>query len=192
MLKNIRILSFDPGLSKAGWSIIDYKPDAGTLVVNQFGMLSANRLTTHRDLEEEVKRFGKQIIALNALRDMVASLFTEYQPDYVVAEDTFFNPITPSAYAALLQWLNTVALYLYREHQLPLYRISPRSVKLCSAGYGGSGKGNVQEAIIRLNNLKFKQKKYLAGLTEHEADAIAVAYTFVIEMLPSLYNGDSK
>lgn len=181
----IRILSFDPGLTKAGWAIGDFKLQTGQLTINRFGELTPSKSTTHVNMQEQVQQFGKRIITLSILKEMITALYTEYQPDFVVAEDAFFNVKFPTAYAALLQWLTTIALYLY-DNENTLFKISPKSVKLCISGYGGAGKLNVQEAVLSNERITFKQKKQAKELTEHEGDAIAVNYTFAMELLPSL------
>ena len=187
MSKNtIRILSFDPGLSKAGWAVGDFKLQTGQLVINRFGELTPTRTTTHANMREQVDYFGKRIITLSLLREMIDALFMEYKPDYVVAEGAFFHSKFPTAYAALLQWLTTIELYLFHSHNMPMYKLAPRAIKFCISGHGGSGKINIQDAILAKDAITFKQKKQVIKLGEHESDAIAVNYTFAIELLPSL------
>lgn len=182
----IRILSFDPGLSKAGWAVGDFKLQQGHLIINRFGELAPTRTTTHVHMKEQVSYFGKRIITLSLLREMIDILFLEYKPDYVVVESAFFHPKFPTAYAALLQWMTTVELYLYHTHNMPMYKIAPKAVKFCISGHGGSGKVSVQEAILAKEDISFKQKKQVIKLGQHEGDAIAVNYTFATESLPSL------
>lgn len=182
----IRTLSFDPGLSTAGWAIGDYTLKTGHLVINRFGELSPNRYSERSDVAADVEKYGKRIITLATLREMVNALYTEYHPDYVAVEDAFYNPTRPTAYAALLQWITTVELYLYFNFQVPLFKIAPKSIKQCISGYGASGKLNVQQSVLSNKNISFKQKRQLGELREHEGDAIAVNYTFNVEILPGL------
>ena len=187
----VRLLSIDPGLSQLGWSVSDYKLTTGKLVVHRFGGISATKLVNRADRKDEVRQFGKRVVSLNIIRSSILNLIEEYKPDYLVIEDAFYNPQFPNAYVALVQVITTIELLGYRKYNKVLFKIPPRSAKLAISGFGGSGKLNIQSAILTSDKIEFKQKRQTEGLTEHEADAIAIGWTFCINILPSILNNES-
>ena len=169
------ILSFDPGLSFSGWSYSEV--DDKVFCVKEFGMLTPNKTVDHKSHREDVSVYGKRIITLSILRDMMRELMTKYNPDFVVSEDAFFNPRRPGAYEALLHWILTVSLLLRDEFKKPLYKIPPKLVKKFISGVGTSDKEGVQAAIFKHKDILFSSELKNFTLTEHEGDAIAIGYT---------------
>jgi len=179
-----RVLSFDPGLAMCGWSILDHK--AGNVIVTRFGTIAPNRLTDLANQREQVNHYGRRLISLNFLRDMVIALIEEHKPQYIVAEDAYFDPTKPNAFIALLQWLSTVEMLVFKQYGLPLYKIPSKTAKLIVSGNGGCSKDNVQDALFAHSDIVFKQQKQTDKLTSHEADAIAIGYAFLSNILPAL------
>lgn len=185
--QSIRVLSFDPGLTLAGWAVLDYNLTDGTIIVHRFGDISPSKIASRVNMSEQVEKFGKRIISLDILEDMVKKLYDEYKPDYVASEDAFFCPATPNAFASLLHWLNTIELLLFKQYQKPLVKISPRSVKQCITGSGGTqGKLPMHDAIMSDSQIVFKQKKSQEEMNEHSVDAISVGVCFIRTILLSL------
>lgn len=182
----IRVLSFDPGIVEAGWSVNDYCRKTGVMQVTRYGELTPNKTVGLAAMRGQVAIFGKRVITLANLEDMVNALMQEFVPDYVVSEDAFLQWGRTTAYAALLQWLTTVEKLLYRTYQKPLTKLAPKMIKRCATGSGGGDKVTVQDAIFNNKLISFKQKKALGELSSHEADSIAVGFTFVTEILPNI------
>ena len=184
--EKIRILSFDPGLSTAGWNYSEYRPKVGEMVVVRFGTLYPNKDINLRDARPDVTRYGARIMTLESLRIQFRELMNLYQPDFVVSEDAFYNPTRPTAYCALVQWLTTIALVLHDEYQQTLFKLAPKIAKQVVSGFGGAEKLGVQHAIMHKNDIRFKQKVDESDLSEHICDSIGIGYTFIQEILPSI------
>lgn len=182
----VRILSFDPGLSVSGWAVLDYNRTAGELTVFKFGLLTPNAIVSRVNMKEEVDKYGKRLIALVTLRQMITEIYDEFKPDFVVVEDNFFHSKYPTAYAALLHWTITVDFLLRDNYGQPVYKIPPKLVKQHVTGSGDAKKINIQEAIINNPKIKFKNKQMPFSLIEHTADAIAIGWAFIYEVLPIL------
>lgn len=121
--------------------------------------------------------YGRRIITLALLREMIRELMNRFAPDIVASEDAFFNPRRPGAYEALIQWILTVSFVLRDEYQRPLYRIPPKLVKKFISGVGTSDKEGVKKAILQHKDIKIPSDIHVEELMEHEGDAIAIGYT---------------
>ena len=172
----MNILSFDPGLSFSGWaySVTDDK----LFSVQQCGLLTPNKTVDHKEHRQEVQVYGKRIITLSLLRDMIRNLMNKYQPDVVVSEDAFFNPRMPGAYEALIQWILTVSFILRDEYLRPLNKIPPKLVKKYISGIGTADKEGVKKAIAQHTDIRLDDEIDVKDLVEHEGDAIAIGYTY--------------
>ena len=177
----IRILSFDPGLTYAGWAVGSYQCDTTHLSILDYGILEPSKDLDRGIMKPMLEICSKRVLTLCATEDMIGSLITDFHPDYVCSEDAFFNRFRPSAYAALLQWLTAVEMYLWRNYRITLYKFQPKVIKRAVAR-GDSGKLDVQKAIRNIPNLSFEESdKY--QLKEHSADAIACNWTFCQHVL---------
>lgn len=188
--KGIRILNFDPALSHAGWSVVDFDDTTGKLTVMKFGHICPNKIASRANMRPMVEQFGTRLISLVTLRASVEALIKEHNPDYIVVEDAFFNSKFPNACMALLQWITTVELLAYQQFNMPIYRIAARAAKHDINGMGDSSKDNVQKAVLNHENIMFanleNKRDELAAMDEHEADSIAIGYCFCVRILPGL------
>lgn len=187
--ETIRVLSFDPGLTKAGWTILDYNPSTKIVSIVKFGYLTPGPNADRAAFREEVNTFGKHVISLRMLREYVKELVEKYHPRYVATEGAFYNPRRPGAYGSLLQWIVTLENFLYDEYKLPVYRIAPKKAKHSISGNGDSGKISVQEAVLSHDDIVFPDmNQSLLEMCEHEADSMAIGYAFCMDTLPGLLN----
>lgn len=180
----IKVLCFDPGMGTTGWSLIHYIVDNGNCVVEKYGLLKPNRITSHVAMRDECNRYGKDVMALCELESNVKELIELYTPDYVVSEDIFYFPGRPMAYVALSQWFTTIKLLCKRFH-LPVYKVPTKIAKKEIFGYGGANKIDVQDAILANNRISFKTKPP-KELDEHVADSIAVGVAFFASILQTI------
>jgi len=184
----IRLLSFDPGLSTTGWNVSQYDTKTCKLRVLRFGMLTPNQDADTPQNRDFVRKYGQRIMTLSELRIQVRALVDANSPDIIVSEDAFYNPVRPSAYCALLQWITTLDLLLHDEYQKVLFKISPALAKRVTSGFGMATKKGMQYAILHQEDIEFKPKVVDGNLTEHICDSIGIAYTFCHEIFPSLHD----
>ena len=185
MVKHItKVLCFDPGLTKTGWSCIEYNTGSGNCTVTKYGILQPNKCTGHVAMREECELYGKRVMALCELESQVKQLVEDLEPDFVAWEDIFYNPGRPTAFIALSQWLTTVELLLKR-YRMPLYKVPTKIAKKEIYGKGDAGKVDVQTAILSNGRINFKTKPP-KELCEHEADSIAVGLAFINSTLQSI------
>lgn len=178
-----RILSFDPGLTHAGWAVGSFDPLNDHLTILDYGVMEPSKDLDRAIMRPMLELCSRRILTLFATEDMLGGLITDYRPDYVCSEDAFFNRFRPSAYAALLQWITAVEMYLWRNHRIPLYKFQPKVIKR-AVSRGDSGKLDVQKAIRKIPDLTFEESDRYT-LKEHSADAIACNWTFCQNVLMS-------
>lgn len=181
----ITVFAIDPSQSHLGWSVHHYYPDTGVDQVATFGQLEATRLAKKENSKDEFKVYSN-VLSLFLLEREMKKLFDEYHPDYVVSEGAFMARF-PTAFVSLKLCINAIQRVLYTEYHMPLYQVAPKEAKAAVA-VGTADKLAVQESIQHIDKLKLKDTKQnpLAHMTEHEADSIAIGYTFCKNYLPDL------
>lgn len=186
MKNEIIILSIDPGLTNTGWAITKYNRKTDTAVVTQFDIIQAKKIA-HKTMRGDNEEYPT-IIPVIVYEQLIDEILRTYEPDYITSEDAFYNPKRPNAYISLSLCLHAIERVLY-THRKSLYRIAPRSIKQVASGSGDSGKIAMQEAVLHLDNVTIKDRKIkpVSEMVEHEADAIAVGYTFIKKILPGLF-----
>lgn len=176
---NIRILAIDPGLTNTGWALMECDPSCGALVITRTGEFHPGPTAEHADYRESVNNFTKRTISLKLLRERMNSILIETQPDHVVAEGIFFNPMRPQAHEALAMWHCVVRLACLDVLNKKLDVVPTKIAKKELTGSGGNGKLTVQQSIIMNDDITFKNASLERTMSEHVADAIAVGYAFM-------------
>lgn len=192
MTKNsIRILCIDPALSITGIAILDlHKPTKNNtspeIVVHTTALIKSAQEASRVAYRDETNRFGKFFISLDMLKASTQKLMNQYKPDYVVIEDAFFHPKRPSAYASLLQCICAISVMCKDHYNMPVTRVPTRSAKKCLFGSGAGNKKDIIGAVKNVPDIKFKHVHTKDDLVEHEADAIAVGYYFILNVLAGI------
>ncbi|MEO0005234.1 MAG: crossover junction endodeoxyribonuclease RuvC [candidate division WOR-3 bacterium] len=145
-----RILGVDPGLSATGFGIID----------KQGGVLTQGVIKTDPSWELPVRLFY--------LGQEINKILRRYQPECCAIESLFFKG--GGARSVILSAESRgVILAALARNKIPVYEITPATVKLAVTGSGRASKRQLNYMIRKI--LKFDD-----GLSEHAADALAVAY----------------
>jgi len=178
------IMGIDPGINNCGVSIGRYYPKTDFLREVTRTTLHANA-QAKKDNKQDSKLYGSTY-SLLVLERMFGQLLDEYQPRYVACEDAFYNPRTPNAYASLKSCILSFKRVLYYRKQ-NLYLIAPKQAKAI-VYEGTASKEAVQSAILKLPDFKVRDTKEnpAVEMVEHEADALAIMYTFKKIILPGL------
>jgi Holliday junction resolvasome RuvABC endonuclease subunit len=174
----IKILAIDPGLTNTGWTLLEYDPSSGDVVVAKIGEFHPGPTADRAEYREETEKFSKRTISLTLLRQMLIKIMEAETPDYVAVEDIFFNPQRPMAHAALAMWHCVTRMTCYDVLNKPMEVIQTKIAKQEITGNGGNGKLSVQQSILSCPSIKFKNKTVEMLMDEHSADAIAVGYAF--------------
>ena len=156
-----RILGIDPGLAAAGWGIIDSR--GSRLVHIDHGIIA-----TSKD-HSPARR-------LLVLHREISALIEAHRPGAMAVETLFFTKNISSAIP--VAQARGVILLTAARHGLQVGEFSPMTIKQSVVGTGSAEKHQVQD-MTRL----------LLGLAEspasdHAADALAVAVTFIHNTSP--------
>lgn len=170
--KIVKVLSIDPGTTITGWAMSTFNIPNNTYTVHKFGMITPTKLA--KKDKEDCLRYTQQLIALDHLAIKFDELMISWKPNFVVSEDVFMNAKFANAHAALTLCLFVMSNLCRKKYHMPFYKLAPCHVKRIVTSSGTANKVSIQEAII--NNPEIIVNTKL--MTEHEADAIGVGYTF--------------
>jgi len=149
----MRVLAVDASLRNTGVAIVDANNGKPRSVY--FGTIynaSASRSSS----------------CLVAIRDRLAELIREHEPDCCALESVIY--VQSHKTAILLGAARGAAILTAAENGLPVFEYSPRRIKQCTVGRGSAGKNQVAFMV-----------RALLGLTEtpgpDAADALAIGLT---------------
>lgn len=147
----MRVLGIDPGSRITGYGLIATQG-------NQLGFITCGtiRMQTETDFSQR----------LFMIFQGLCEVIERHRPDVAAVEDLFVahNPRS----ALKLGQARGAAVVAVRQHQLPVFNYTPRTIKQTVAGYGQAEKSQVQEMVkvlLELNDVP----------TSDAADALAVA-----------------
>ena len=150
----MRVIGIDPGTICCGYGIVEKGP-RNTLVHVTSGEIKLNRKAPLQDRLKKVHGF-------------LASNIEEYRPDHLCLEKIFYHKSIRSAMT--LGSVRGIALLLAAEHELPLFEYNPTELKMALTGYGRAEKGQVQEMVKVVLNLKAAHP----NMTLDRSDALAL------------------
>lgn len=148
----MKILGIDPGTATVGWGIIEEvngKPKA----------IAYGHIATDKALPMPLR--------LQEIRDDLAVIIKEYQPDRAAVEELFFfnNQKTVITVAEA----RGVILLTLADFSLSIAEYTPLEVKQSLTNYGRADKTQMQQMVQRLLSLKEIPKP------DDAADALAIA-----------------
>ncbi len=131
------ILGIDPGLRVTGFGILSTKNDKtevidyGVIEPNNKETLSKRLYTIYTDIEELIKVFSPNILAI---------------------EDIFYGRNVKSAF--YLGQARGIAMMCAAKHNMPVFEYSAKKVKQAITGNGNADKTQLQYMIKQIFNLK--------------------------------------
>jgi Holliday junction resolvasome RuvABC endonuclease subunit len=182
----IRILSFDPGFTSLGWSLGEYNTHLGTLHILRYGDFKI--IKQIKKQKEYIDKYDTNVLATLYLEEELNKLFNLFKPHFTVSEDVFINFGRPQAYAPLMLCIHFLSRILFQNYRQPLYKLSPKSIKMIVTGNGSSDKESIRDYILHNPKITIKENKQIPidKLLSHHTDAIAVNYAFSQTILPTL------
>lgn len=134
----MRVIGIDPGTIVCGYGIIEVGP-RNTLVHIHSGEI---KLKQKAPLQERLK----------TIYDSIRSTIEEYRPDHLCLENIFYHKSIRAAMT--LGSVRGIVLLLAAEHNLSLFEYNSTALKMALTGYGRAEKGQVQEMVKIVLNLK--------------------------------------
>jgi len=148
----LRLLGLDPGTATFGWGVVD---GGGLSPVH----IAHGTVRTPASVGLGVR--------LHTIRDALAALFTEYQPDRVAIERLYAQGNTQSALA--IGAARGVALLVAAEFHVPVVEATPSEMKRAIASDGRADKRAITRAVTKILQLD------RAPTPDDAADALALA-----------------
>lgn len=148
----VRILGLDPGTARTGYGVIERGPDGTKLI-------KAGVLSTPAGDEPAAR--------LASLSAQLEKVLTTHSPAEAAIEKLFFAKNTTTAMQ--VAEARGVLLAVCAKAKLRIGEYTPMQVKQSVSGYGGAGKSQVAEMVVRILKLKEAPKP------DDAADAVAIA-----------------
>lgn len=173
------IVGLDPGTETLGVGIITF--DVRTLWIEKTTALTLKGSKCRMNpsmIESHSERFARiDTLGLNIL-----DILHYHKPIAVVCESPFFNSKRPQAFSALIEATAMIRYTVWRyDPSIGLCLVDPPSVKQAVGAKGNAGKDDVQKAVLTIGELNYQGLLPLSSLDEHSIDAIAVAYSKLID-----------
>lgn len=171
-----KLISIDPGVNFCGISVIDTSKDTfkvlETLLVNNNRKLPPE----YRNLETTLDSRTAKIVRIC---DIVRKYLEKYGAEKVVIESPFYNALTPPAFSSLLEVINTVKYLAVYPKRVSVTMVDPKTVKMMFTTKGNANKELMRETLAdKISKKEVLMDIDLEGISEHEVDAIAIAYTY--------------
>lgn len=173
------LLGLDPGTNNLGLAWINFDPVSLSILNTQSLLLTADKMNPSPFYAEtHCDRHAR----LEVLYENILQVLHWIRPVSVVTESPFFNANRPNAFAALIETVEMIrhAVCQY-DWQQSLNYIDPPSVKRSVGAPGNAKKEVVQNHVLLIPELNYQGTTPLSYLDEHSIDAIAVAYSKLIE-----------
>lgn len=133
----MKILGIDPGFAIVGCGIVDYTG-------NKFTVIDHMAVTTQAGLPLAQR--------LKTIYEDMSSIIDRYKPDAVAVEELFFNTNITTAIA--VGQARGVILLAAVNRGVEIFEYTPLQVKQAVVGYGRAEKGQVQQMVKMILNLK--------------------------------------
>lgn len=131
-------------------------------------------------LEKYIKN-DTMIDRLVLLENIIIKMYNDIQPAAVSMEVSFMNMKYPNAVMILTQYVSTIEKTWYNCNPfLKIYKYAPMYIKSKMSGTGKADKDDMRVAMSK--NKELKKLVDLNNMSEHEVDAVSIAYTALLEI----------
>lgn len=170
-------LSIDPGINMCGIAVV--KGQGNKLEVLETHLVKNARKFTDAEKELEVLH-GTRYVKVMAIINKITELLDKHKTKLLVIEAPFYSALTPVAFGSLLEVILAIKYTTAIERKLELTMVEPTLVKKIFTGHGRAKKEMMKEFAIslKLNGVLVTDVDF-SLISEHEIDAVAVAYTYV-------------
>ena len=155
-MKNIRLISIDPGIVITGFSILDFQKSKIKLIA--YGTIKPKK----KD------RIEKRLLHLH---DEILLIIKKFNPSVMAIEDSFYGKNVKST--VILGQARSVMMLAGAKLNLDIFQFAPRKIKQSLCGNGSASKEQVQFMVS--NILKLESLPKPIDIT----DAMAVGICFI-------------
>lgn len=147
----MRVIGVDPGLTRAGWAVVEQR--GGRLAAVEFGTFHAQGADPSAQLA--------------SLHRRLATAIKKHRPSAMAVERVFFNKNVRTAIR--VSQASGVALCAGADARIPVFEYGPLEVKRAVVGVGDASKDQVTYMVKRILSLEADPD------TADAADALALA-----------------
>lgn len=185
----INILSFDLG-NNLGVALSQYNTKTKENKVIKTKLFCIDQyINDHNFIIDNItNRNSIKILAFKSiLHNDILKMINNYKINIFITEDIFIYPGRLTAYKSLALYINALDEYINFYYHKDLLKISPKYIKykFSSVKRGNASKADMKIALSALMNITTNIN--INNLSEHEIDAIAVAYVYISEIVKINY-----
>lgn len=171
----INIIAIDPG-NNIGVAIFTIDVTTLTIVNIETRLYVLENLIGNVD-----DNFNKLLYKLSVIQEIVTDLYIAYDPIALGVETSFLNTRFPKAVLQLSQYVAVIEHTMYvLNSRIKLFRYMPRYIKKIVEAGGGADKDDMCKAVSSHDELTEHINPFI--ISEHEVDAVAIAYTILLEI----------
>lgn len=176
------ILGIDPGITFCGVCVGEYT-DTGVFKIHHAELIN-NNLKFEKTDKDLINLHGKKVAKLLRIANVCLTLIENFPIECIVMEKSFFNPGRPNAFGSLLEVISVLRFMVAVPCGKPLFLYPPKSVKNVFSGDGSSLKTGMLDALTEKTKANvISLPREIELLSEHEIDAVAIAYTHHVSPL---------
>lgn len=174
------ILSIDPSSNFTGIAVFKVDNYSGNILNIEADTIEVNKLVYDPGVSEELHT--ERIIKMLKLENKFSQLLNEVQPQIIVSEGAFYNPMMPMAFGSLTEVISVLhrACINYNK-DMPFITLSPKTIKsaISSLKTTDKGKDIIKDSIKNIPEVYNLVHNFIDKLDNHGIDAIAVGYAFL-------------
>jgi Holliday junction resolvasome RuvABC endonuclease subunit len=174
----LRLFAIDPGTNFLGLSVFYLDPSTFEILE----IIPQTIVVEHveQDDTDPSQTYGARFIKMLKIKQAYETYLTRYQPGIVVCEAPFYNRLRPSAFAPLIETLQTLKLSTYNLlPQTEFLLVEPTVVKKGIGAHYIADKETVRQVVLARTDLQSLSKRDFATLDEHSIDSLAIGYTYL-------------
>lgn len=166
----IKVVGIDPG-NNTGIAILSLDPNDLKIKNIETRTIRLNRYS-HDEYD---------YTRLSILRDIATDLYYYVRPNIIAMEVAFLNMKYPKAVMQLSQYTGTIETTIKSiDPNMLIFKYPPMYVKSVAAGTGKAEKDDMRDAVKK--NKELNKLVDTVNTTEHEIDAVCIAYTSLREI----------
>lgn len=174
----LRLFAIDPGTNFLGLSVFFIDPQ--TFEIKE--IISQTIVVEHIEYDDTdpAQTYGARFIKMLKIKQAYEAYLAQYRPSIIVCEAPFYNRLRPSAFAPLVETLQTLKLSTYALlPQAEFLMVEPTVVKKGIGAHYIADKDAMRQAVLARTDLQALSKRDFATLDEHAIDSVAIGYTYL-------------
>ena len=169
------VVGIDPGTKKLGWCALTLNAATNQIEHIHVDLVRVDKLPLD---ETMVNACGELHARIQATIKLLMARTRDLRPQVIGYESPYFNPMTPSAYAALVELSTHFRQAVFDDDpQMWLINFTPSMVKLTVGAKGNANKDEVRERFMERQDIVSLLSRPACALDDNEVDSVIIAVT---------------